>query len=83
MLAEYTPVNGIPTKPLTLETMTIRPELRARMCGSTARVTRSAPMKLVSMIRCAISSSLSSTAANAAMPALLTSTSMPPRVAIA
>ncbi len=58
---------------------TICPLRRFRIPGSTARVMRDSPKKLISNMRRTSASSLSSTAPKYPMPALFTSTSIPPK----
>src|ERR1700693_1607606 len=55
------------------------PFRRFRIPGSTARVMRESPKKLISNMRRTSASSLSSTAPKYPMPALFTSTSIPPK----
>ena len=56
--------------------LTITPFLRARIDGSTARVTRMTPQKLVSKVARASASGVNSKVPNTPMPALFTSASM-------
>src|SRR6185312_12755448 len=72
------PRNGNVTRPRIEPMLMIRPSRFCRMEGSTARVTRSSPMTLVSKIAFACSVVKASVTPTEAIPALLTSTSIWP-----
>src|SRR3954453_1345737 len=71
-------MNGAGMKPRTELTLMTRPLPCSRMCGSTARVMRIEPKRLVSNRARACSIELSSAAPETPTPALFTSTSMRP-----
>src|ERR687896_2592379 len=76
--AAYNAMNGAGMKPRTELTLMIRPPPCSRMWGSTARVMRIEPKRLVSNSARACSVELSSAAPATPTPALFTSTSMRP-----
>ena len=78
LVAAYKAMNGAGMKPRTELTLMIRPLPCSRMCGSTARVMRIEPKRLVSNRARACSIELSSAAPETPTPALLTRTSMRP-----
>src|SRR5947209_10303985 len=73
---------GPGTNPSTDEMLMMRPLPWARMCGSTALVSRITPKKLMSKTRWVWATELSSAAPAAPMPALLTRTSSRPNRSI-
>src|ERR1700726_3770375 len=79
LLAEYAASWMIPSRPPTLETLTIMPALRASMRGSTARVRCIGPKKLTRMTASTSAAISSVTGRRFGIAALLTSTSIPPR----
>src|SRR4051794_35662276 len=78
LVAAYKAMNGAGMNPRTELTLMIRPLPWSRMWGSTARVIRIEPKRLVSNKARACSTELSSAAPETPTPALLTSTSMRP-----
>jgi hypothetical protein len=79
LLAEYAARRGRPTSAATEQVFTIAAAPDRRRCGSAAADMRAMPTTLTSSTRSHSWSSLSATVPWAPMPALFTSTSIPPR----
>ena len=69
--------------PAVLETLTTRPQPRSAIAGIAARIARSGAITLSSQAACQSESGTSSRSRQIALPALLTSTSRPPKRCLA